>query len=111
MPVIAFPCDQFHQELPTHKEIKDFVHSTFHITEGFHLMAKVDVNGPHTHPVFTVLKQALPKGLRGGTRVGGNFNEWLVDERGVPVEHAVKRAPPVHLEPALSRLLQRQRET
>ena len=73
-------------------------------------MAKANVNGPRTHPVFAVLKKALPEGLQHGIRVAGNFNEWLVNERGVPVEHINKRISPMHFEPALLHLLHRQHE-
>jgi glutathione peroxidase len=54
--IVAFPCNQFGaQEPASNREIKSFV-------EGYNfkgtLMGKVDVNGPQTAPIYSLLKKA-----------------------------------------------------
>lgn len=60
--VLAFPCNQFGEQEPgTPQEIKKFA-SGYGISinkedSRFHLMEKIDVNGPRTHPVYAFLKK------------------------------------------------------
>mmetsp|Transcript_29035 Transcript_29035/g.43897 ORF Transcript_29035/g.43897 Transcript_29035/m.43897 type:complete len:194 (+) Transcript_29035:70-651(+) len=59
--VLAFPCNQFGAQEPgSNDEIKAFAAQYGLSTEGdgsnFHLMSKVIVNGPGTHPVYNFLK-------------------------------------------------------
>mmetsp|Transcript_34629 Transcript_34629/g.78278 ORF Transcript_34629/g.78278 Transcript_34629/m.78278 type:complete len:115 (-) Transcript_34629:56-400(-) len=70
--VVAFPCNQFGQQEPgSAAEIKEFV-SKYGLdpngASNFHLMAKVDVNGPGAHPVYQWLK-----GVTGSGDIGWNF--------------------------------------
>eukprot|EP00930_Biecheleria_cincta_P069788 TRINITY_DN57493_c0_g1_i1.p1 TRINITY_DN57493_c0_g1~~TRINITY_DN57493_c0_g1_i1.p1 ORF type:complete len:138 (-),score=33.61 TRINITY_DN57493_c0_g1_i1:390-803(-) len=64
--ILAFPCNQFGQQEPgTPKEIQKFV-SGYGISinkddSRFHLMEKIDVNGPMTHPVYSFLKKHTSK--------------------------------------------------
>ena len=52
--VLGFPCDQFaHQEPEDDEGIHAFCQRNFGVT--FPLMAKTEVNGPGTHPVFAWL--------------------------------------------------------
>jgi glutathione peroxidase len=54
--VLAFPCDQFgHQEPGSDEEIATFCDRRFGVT--FPLFAKIDVNGPRSHPLCAWLKQ------------------------------------------------------
>ena len=77
--VLGFPCDQFgHQEPGQEEEIASFCERSFGVT--FPLFAKVDVNGPGAHPLFTWLR-SQKKGLLGG-RIKWNFTKFLVDHRG-----------------------------
>ena len=62
---LMFPCDEFKQELPA-DEIVPFLEG-FKLTQGMPLntggvqiMAKVEVNGDNTHPVFTLAKESFP---------------------------------------------------
>lgn len=78
--VLAFPCNQFGgQEARSNAEIKDFCDLTFNI--GFPLFEKIDVNGEHTPPLFTYLKQAAP-GILGSKSVKWNFTKFLVSREG-----------------------------
>ena len=85
--VIAFPSNQFgNQEPGTNEEIEAFV--TGRYGAAFALMAKVDVNGPQEHPLFTFLKQytpALPD-HQGNEDVSWNFNKFLIDKWGRPLK-------------------------
>ena len=61
--VLGFPCNQFGSQEPgTADEIQDFCEKKFSVT--FPLFAKIDVNGPDTHPLYQQLKSAKP-GLLG----------------------------------------------
>lgn len=53
--ILGFPCNQFMGQEPGNEaQIKEYVHSTYNAT--FPLFAKVEVNGPHTHPVYAFLR-------------------------------------------------------
>lgn len=54
--VLAFPSNQFHEQEPgTSREIREFV-SKYGVS--FPVFAKIDVNGPETHPLYRFLKAA-----------------------------------------------------
>jgi glutathione peroxidase len=77
--VLGFPCDQFgHQEPGDEAEISQFCETRFGVT--FPLFAKVDVNGPAAHPLWTWLKDS-GGGLL-GSRVKWNFTKFLVGRDG-----------------------------
>jgi glutathione peroxidase len=93
--VIGFPCDQFaHQEPADDEEIARFCQVNYGVT--FPLMAKVEVNGPATHPVFQFLKAKAP-GLLGG-RVKWNFTKFLVERDGQRVRRFAPFTPPERIE-------------
>ena len=78
--VLGFPCDQFgHQEPGDEDAIKAFCSLTYDVT--FPMFAKVDVNGPGTHPLYRHLKSAR-KGLLGTEAVKWNFTKFLVGRNG-----------------------------
>ena len=77
--VIGFPCDQFgHQEPGDDSQIEEFCRVNHGVP--FPLSAKVEVNGPDTHPVFAYLKRRAG-GLR-GSRIKWNFTKFLVSADG-----------------------------
>jgi len=93
--VIGFPCDQFaHQEPGDDEEIARFCQVNFGVT--FPLMAKVEVNGPGTHPVFQFLKAKAP-GFFGG-RVKWNFTKFLVQRDGERVRRFAPYTRPEKIE-------------
>jgi glutathione peroxidase len=78
--VLGFPCDQFgHQEPGDENEIKSFCSLNYDVT--FPMFAKIDVNGPNTHPLYERLK-ALAKGVLGSEAIKWNFTKFLVDPQG-----------------------------
>ncbi len=87
--ILGFPCNQFGgQEPKAEAEISAFCQLNYGVS--FPIMAKIDVNGEHTHPVYQFLKQS-PQGK--GLLVDGikwNFTKFLVDGQG----NVVKRYPP-----------------
>lgn len=78
--VLGFPCNQFGgQEPGSEEEIKAFCSREFGVT--FPLFAKVDVNGPDEHPLFTELKKAAdPDGEAGDVK--WNFEKFVVGPEG-----------------------------
>ncbi len=78
--VLGFPCDQFgHQEPGNAEEIQSFCTSQFGIT--FPLFAKIEVNGPHAHPLFNYLKTGA-RGFLGSAAIKWNFTKFLVNRNG-----------------------------
>lgn len=93
--VLGFPCDQFaHQEPGSDKEIAQFCERNFGVT--FPLMAKVEVNGPGTHPVFKLLKKNAPGII--GDSIKWNFTKFLVSRDGQTVKRYAPTVEPEALE-------------
>jgi len=86
--VIGFPCNQFQNQDPgSNKEIYDFCNHNYNVS--FPMAAKIDVNGPATHPLFIFLK-SNSKGFLGSERIKWNFTKFLIDRNG----HIYKRFAP-----------------
>ncbi len=86
--VLGFPCNQFgHQEPGTEADVQRFCSTTYDVT--FPMFAKIDVNGPGTHPLYALLKSARP-GVLGTEGIKWNFTKFLVDGQG----HVVTRYAP-----------------
>ena len=78
--VLGFPCNQFGaQEPDAEADIQRFCSTTYDVT--FPMFAKVDVNGPSTHPLYELLKSARP-GVLGTQGIKWNFTKFLVNGRG-----------------------------
>jgi len=78
--VLGFPCNQFgHQEPGNESEIKSFCSVNYNVS--FPMFAKVEVNGPKTHPLFQFLKSEKP-GVLGSKSIKWNFTKFLVDQQG-----------------------------
>lgn len=100
--VLGFPCDQFaHQEPGSDAEIAQFCSRNFGVT--FPLMAKVEVNGKNTHPVFEWLKERAPGAI--GKTVKWNFTKFLVSPDGKTVERFAPDFPPEKMESAIQKAL------
>ena len=58
--ILAFPCNQFgNQEPQAARDVETRIRKRYGV--AFHVMAKVDVNGPNSHAVFRYLKHKTPK--------------------------------------------------
>lgn len=59
--VLAFPCNQFHNQEPEdNPAIQSFCQTRFGVT--FPVLAKIEVNGPGAHPLYQYLKAQQPFG-------------------------------------------------
>jgi len=84
--VIGFPCNQFGAQEPgTPEQIQTFCSTTYGVS--FPLSAKLEVNGPHRHPVYAYLTGA-ETGIPGD--ISWNFEKFLVGRSG----KVLKRYPP-----------------
>ncbi len=78
--VLGFPCNQFgNQEPGLASEIAGFCATRFDVT--FPLFDKVEVNGPHRHPLYAWLT-AQKRGFLGSKAVKWNFTKFLTDREG-----------------------------
>ncbi len=90
--VLGFPCDQFgHQEPGDEAAIKRFCAEQYDVT--FPLFAKIEVNGPGTHPLYAYLKAAKP-GVLGTEAIKWNFTKFLVDKDGEVLRRYAPRDTP-----------------
>ena len=97
--VLGFPCNQFgHQEPGSESEIRDFCSLTYNVT--FPLFAKLDVNGPDTHPLYRLLKAAQP-GVLGTEAIKWNFTKFLVGRDGTVRTRYAPNDRPEAIEPAV----------
>ena len=101
--VIAFPCNQFGSQEPgNEEEIKNFCSLTYDVT--FPLMAKVDVNGDNTDPLWAYMKQQQA-GLMGSRGIKWNFTKFLVNKKGDVVARHGPQVKPEALAKDIEKLL------
>ena len=100
--ILGFPCNQFAQQEPGNAQaISEGCLINYGVT--FPMMAKIDVNGANTHPVYQHLK-ARQKGILGGIIVW-NFAKFLVDRNGQVVKRFFPTSQPASLAADVERLL------
>ncbi len=101
--VLAFPCNQFGEQEPgDEEEIRNFCSLNYDVT--FPLMAKIDVNGDNTDPLWAYMKQQQA-GLMGSRGVKWNFTKFLVDRTGKVVARHGPQVKPEALEKDIEKLL------
>lgn len=101
--VLGFPCDQFgHQEPGSASEIQDFCSRTYNVT--FPLFAKIEVNGPHAHAIYTWLKNEKP-GVLGTQGIKWNFTKFLLGRDGQVRARYGSSTKPEELRPAIEQAL------
>jgi glutathione peroxidase len=94
--VLGFPCDQFgHQEPGNEAEIRQFCSLTYDVT--FPLFAKVEVNGPGTHPLWAHLK-AAKRGVLGSGAIKWNFTKFLIGRDGAVLARYAPTDTPERIE-------------
>jgi glutathione peroxidase len=97
--VLGFPCNQFaNQEPGTEQEIAEFCSARYDVT--FPMFAKVEVNGPNTHPLYRYLKSRA-RGMLGSESIKWNFTKFVVDRTGKVVARYAPTTRPERLEPEL----------
>ena len=101
--VLGFPCNQFGQQEPADEDgIRRFCSETYGVT--FPMFAKIDVNGPRTHPLYQYLKQQQP-GILGSEAIKWNFTKFLVDRQGQVRKRYGSVDKPESIEPDVAALL------
>ncbi|MDX2359571.1 MAG: glutathione peroxidase [Crocinitomicaceae bacterium] len=78
--LIGFPSNQFMKQEPgSEAEIKEFCQRNYGV--DFLMASKIDVKGSEQHPIYTWLTSEELNGVE-STKVGWNFQKYLVDEEG-----------------------------
>jgi glutathione peroxidase len=101
--VLGFPCNQFGQQEPAAEdEIRRFCSQNYEVT--FPMFAKIEVNGPRTHPLYQYLKRQRP-GILGSEAIKWNFTKFLVDRDGQVRKRYGSVDKPDSIEPDVAALL------
>ena len=101
--VVAFPCNQFGgQEPGSAEEIASFCRVNFGVS--FPLMAKVEVNGPNTIPLYNWMKDAAP-GILGSKAIKWNFTKFLIGRDGKVIRRYAPTDKPNRLDADIATLL------
>ena len=101
--VLGFPCNQFGAQEPGGEaEIGAFCEKNYGVS--FPLFAKIEVNGPGTHPLYRFLKKAKA-GVLGTSGIKWNFTKFLVDREGRVVGRYAPATKPEALKGAIEGLL------
>lgn len=101
--ILGFPCDQFgHQEPGDEAAIMQFCSEHYDVT--FPMFAKIDVNGPQTHPLYALLKSAAP-GILGTESIKWNFTKFLILSDGTVSRRYASKDPPQVIERDIGNLL------
>ncbi|MFW5851346.1 MAG: glutathione peroxidase [Bacteroidota bacterium] len=81
--ILGFPCNQFaNQEPGDEKSISEGCLLNYRVS--FPMFAKIDVNGPHTHKIYTFLKKNL--GGFFGSKIKWNFTKFIINSEGKPIK-------------------------
>ena len=88
--VLAFPCNQFGQQEPgTEAQILEFCQTRYQV--NFPVFAKIDVNGPQRHPLYTLLAGSdspFPGDIK------WNFTKFLVGRDGTILKRFDSKTTP-----------------
>ena len=107
--VLGFPSNQFGAQEPgTEAEIGAFCEKNYGVS--FPIFAKIDVNGPHTHPLYGFLKHSKPGafGFLFGGGIQWNFTKFLIDRKGRVAGRFAPSTKPKALTGAIEKLLNSQ---
>ena len=101
--VIGFPCNQFGgQEPGDAAAIGAFCEKNYGV--HFPVAEKIDVNGPHAHPLYVFLTSQVP-GVLGTEAIKWNFTKFLVDRDGRVVARFAPTTRPEMLADEIEKLL------
>ena len=101
--VLGFPCNQFGKQEPGDAaQIGSFCEKNFGVT--FPMFEKVDVKGPHAHPLFRYLTGER-RGLFGTKAIKWNFTKFLVDRQGNVLERYAPKTKPEQIAARIEALL------
>ena len=94
--ILAFPCNQFGNQEPGNAAQIRATADRYRV--GFDMMAKIDVNGPNTDPVYKLLKASTDN-----QDISWNFGAVYLVSPGGKIERIVSIGPQVS--PSLERTL------
>jgi len=101
--VLGFPCNQFGAQEPGDAaEIASFCRLSYDVK--FPIFAKIEVNGPATHPLYAWLKKQA-KGLFGTEKIKWNFTKFLVDRDGKVIHRYAPTTKPEAIRADVVKLL------
>ncbi len=107
--ILGFPCNQFgFQEPGSPDEIQQFCSMNYGVS--FPIFAKIDVNGPQSHPLYAYMKAEQP-GFMGSQSIKWNFTKFLIDRNGQVVRRFAPTDTPEQIEGELVALLEREVST
>jgi glutathione peroxidase len=104
--VLAFPCNQFGAQEPgSASQIASFCQHNYGVS--FPVFAKIEVNGPGTHPLYRYLKTQRRGmlGWIGHGRIPWNFTKFLIERSGKVAARYGPPTKPQKLTAAIERLL------
>lgn len=105
--ILGFPCNQFGGQDPGNDgEIEEFCQVNYGVS--FPMFAKIEVNGPGTHPLFQHLKHAAP-GILGSENIKWNFTKFLVNRQGQVIDRFAPVTTPQKIEEAVAAALSSQK--
>jgi glutathione peroxidase len=101
--ILGFPCNQFSNQDPgSNAEIEEFCQLNYGVSFAMH--DKIDVNGPHAHPLYQYLKSAAP-GLLGSKNIKWNFTKFLINKEGQVLQRFAPMTQPEKLQNAIAQAL------
>ena len=93
--VLGFPCNQFGaQDAGSNDDIAEFCQMNYGVS--FPMMAKIDVNGSESHPLYQWLTKEAP-GLLGSTSIKWNFTKFLIGKDGTVLKRYAPTDTPASL--------------
>ena len=101
--IIGFPCNQFkNQEPDSNADIATFCTKNHGVS--FLMSEKIEVNGPHAHPLWQELK-STKRGFLGTSAIKWNFTKFLIAPNGEVVLRAAPFTQPIKLIADIERVL------
>lgn len=101
--IIGFPCNQFGEQEPgSNEEIQQFCKTNYGVT--FPILAKVDVNGRESAPVYEFLKSSAP-GILGTEAIKWNFTKFLIGKDGKVLKRFAPQTQPTEISSEIEKAL------
>ncbi|MDX3893141.1 glutathione peroxidase [Pusillimonas sp.] len=102
--VLGFPCNQFGGQEPGNSvDILSFCSTVY--KASFPLFEKIEVNGPHAHPLYNWLKEEKG-GVLGTKAIKWNFTKFLVGRDGQVIQRYGSSTTPDELRADIEKALQ-----
>lgn len=94
--ILAFPCNQFGSQEPAPVErIRKDMAEAFGVQ--FPIFDKIDVNGPNTSPLYSLLKSYKDIGVSNISKISWNFEKFLLGPDGTPLRRYKPGVRPAEL--------------